>query len=565
MADPTAELLVKIGADTKALKTGLASAEKQVGGFSGAIRKHHRAIGMAMTAVGAAILATAALSVKQFAKMGDEVQKMALRTGFSTEALSELRHAAQLSGASLAGLEKASRTLSGAILDAGYGLETYVRTFDQLGLSYEDLAKLSPEKQFLRVMEALADVSNESARAAIATDLFGRAGTQLLPMLVDGAKGLAAMRQEAHDLGIVFDQEAANKAAAFQDAITKLKGSFSGIMITVGEFLADALKPLIDMVTSAVKRFGDWSKENPALARVITYTTLAIGGLLAVLGPLLIILPSLTAGYAALSGFMLKTFIPAIWATVTALWAKVTALLAAMAATGVLIPAAIAAVAAIALLATGITLLVKNQKEQYQSTNAVTEATNELTEATGGLTESTEQLTEITSAYGFEAWNAQRLATEGLDNTAESAVRLREETLKLKGATEELTGSLKETVATAYLAYVQTGWGRALTPFEKEQRKRLGELIGIPYTPVPVGYMPEPFRHGGIVTKPTVGLIGEAGPEAVVPLDRMGGITINFTEPIFMEREESMNKLADKIYGVIKKDQRLSFGGAYSG
>jgi len=74
------------------------------------------------------------------------------------------------------------------------------------------------------------------------------------------------------------------------------------------------------------------------------------------------------------------------------------------------------------------------------------------------------------------------------------------------------------------------------------------------------------LQHGGIVTRPTMGLLGEAGPEAVVPLDKFGGnITINFTEPVFMEREESINKLADRIYMKIKQEQRLSFGKAYSG
>jgi len=41
-----------------------------------------------------------------------------------------------------------------------------------------------------------------------------------------------------------------------------------------------------------------------------------------------------------------------------------------------------------------------------------------------------------------------------------------------------------------------------------------------------------PFADGGIVTGPTLGLIGEAGPEAVIPLDRMdglGGPTYNIT------------------------------------
>ena len=517
MADPTAKLLVKIETDTKALKTGLDAADKRMGGFANNIKKHHRAIGVAMAAVGAAILATAALSVKQFASMGDEVQKMALRTGFSTEALSELRHAAQLSGASLAGLEKASRTLSGAIMDAGFGLETYVRAFASIGLTYEDLAKLSPEDQFLAVMDALAGVESETVKAAIATDLFGRAGTQLLPMLVDGAEGLADMRQEAHDLGIVFDQEAANKAAAFQDALTKLKGSVSGVMIEVGSFLVDALKPLIDNITEVIKKFSAWSDEHPGLAKAITLTAVAIGGLLVVLGPLLIVLPSLTAGYGLLSTVITTTIIPAVWGFVTAMWAQVTATLAALAATGLLIPAAIAAVAAIGLITTGIILLVKNQKEQFESTTAVVEATDELAESTAIVTE----------------------------ETAHAA----EETRKLNNEVKALTGSFKDAVVGAFLYY--STLGRDLTPFEAEQRRALGGVIGIPG-----------LAHGGIVTSPTLAMVGENGPEAVIPLSQMGGLTINFNESVFMEKEESINKLADRIYRVIKRDQRFSFGAA---
>ena len=32
------------------------------------------------------------------------------------------------------------------------------------------------------------------------------------------------------------------------------------------------------------------------------------------------------------------------------------------------------------------------------------------------------------------------------------------------------------------------------------------------------------FAEGGVVTKPTVGLVGEAGPEAIIPLDRLNGV-----------------------------------------
>jgi hypothetical protein len=58
------------------------------------------------------------------------------------------------------------------------------------------------------------------------------------------------------------------------------------------------------------------------------------------------------------------------------------------------------------------------------------------------------------------------------------------------------------------------------------------KLGGTPTTPVP-GRMNIPrLAEGGIVNSPTLALIGEAGPEAVVPLDRLqtgGGITINVT------------------------------------
>jgi hypothetical protein len=58
------------------------------------------------------------------------------------------------------------------------------------------------------------------------------------------------------------------------------------------------------------------------------------------------------------------------------------------------------------------------------------------------------------------------------------------------------------------------------------------KLGGTPTTPVP-GRMNIPrLAEGGIVNSPTLALIGEAGPEAVVPLDRMntgGGVTVNVT------------------------------------
>jgi len=237
----------------------------------------------------------------------------------------------------------------------------------------------------------------------------------------------------------------------------------------------------------------------------------------------------------------MTTIIPAVWAFVTALWAQVTATLAAMAATGVLIPAAVAAVAAIALLATGITLLVNNQKEQYDSTKEASEAINAWTGAT-------ETATEAADTYGDTATDAFNQASNAANATVDSVEELTQKTKILTGVQEAAVG--------AHLAYTAIGMKQVLTSFQFEQMQELGRRGGLPIPGL---------QAGGIVTKPTMALVGEKGPEAVVPLDKMGGITINFTEPVFMDNEGTMNKFVAKIERVIKRNQRLNFGGAYSG
>ena len=88
------EVVINVNANTKKAKDGLAGVADKM-----------KAVGKAATIAGGAITAIGVGSITTFAKMGDEVQKMALRTGFSTEALSELSVAAELSGSSLKGME----------------------------------------------------------------------------------------------------------------------------------------------------------------------------------------------------------------------------------------------------------------------------------------------------------------------------------------------------------------------------------------------------------------------------------------------------------------------------
>lgn len=73
-----------------------------------------------------------------------------------------------------------------------------------------------------------------------------------------------------------------------------------------------------------------------------------------------------------------------------------------------------------------------------------------------------------------------------------------------------------------------------------------------------------PFADGGIVTGPTLGLLGEAGPEAVVPLGKgggMGGGNYNFSISIDQPQISSdmdIEDIAHKVSSIIYDDVRRS-------
>jgi hypothetical protein len=278
------EVVINVRANAESAKKGLAGIADKMKG-----------VGRGMTVMGGAITGIGIASVATFAKMGDEVQKMALRTGFSTETLSELRHAAELSGTSLQGLETGLRRMSKVIVDANDGMAESKDALDRMGVSTDELIGKSPEKQFEILTMGLANMKDETMRMATAQEVFGRAGTQLLPMLAGGAEGLAAMRKQAHELGVVFDQEAANRAADFNDSLTNLKGSMQGVAISIGGVLAPLLTDLADKMMGFVTKVSGWMKKNQGLTQTLVIVASAIGGILLVLGPLLLMLPGIIA------------------------------------------------------------------------------------------------------------------------------------------------------------------------------------------------------------------------------------------------------------------------------
>ena len=291
------QLTAKIGADIKDF-------DKAMKGMSAKFAKHSekfKKVGKGMTIAGAAIIGTVGLMMKKYGEAGDAVHKMALRTGFSTEALSELKYAAEISGTSLATLEKGIKKMASSIGEANLGLKTYTDAFELIGMDVKELAGLKPEEQFFKMADGIASIVDPTERAYAAQKLLGRAGTELLPLFAEGVDGMEALRKKAKELGYSFDQEAADGAARLMDAQTTLKTSVAGLGISISQNLAPALSTLIEKFADTIGKVSTWIKEHPKLTEIIAKAVLGLGVLLAVLGPLMMMLPGIIAAFPAIA------------------------------------------------------------------------------------------------------------------------------------------------------------------------------------------------------------------------------------------------------------------------
>jgi len=225
------------------------------------------------TAAGALSVATAGAVTslvaiaKSAANTGDNLQKMSLRTGVSVKTLSGLAHAAKISGTDLSNVENGLRLVAKKALDADRGLLTARRSFEALGINVKDGAGnlKSADSIMLEVADKLKNMKDQTKAAALAQELFGRSGTQLLPMLKEGSAGIQALVTENERLGGSWEKAGADSAAGFNDAMARLIAVFSGLKNQIGQAIIPVLTLLAGKMTEISLKAVDWVKANQGL------------------------------------------------------------------------------------------------------------------------------------------------------------------------------------------------------------------------------------------------------------------------------------------------------------
>ncbi len=166
-----------------------------------------------------------------------------------------------------------------------------------MGLSAKQLIGLSPDQQLAAIADRISAIQNLALRTALTMDVFGKSGTQLLPMLADGAAGIQAMRDQANALGLTISIDTPNSAAALNDALGTMWSTIMGLTLNIGAALAPVVTEAANHISAVVASITKFVQKNKQLIVTVAGVAAAIGlggGALAI------------GGTAAIAGFALS-------------------------------------------------------------------------------------------------------------------------------------------------------------------------------------------------------------------------------------------------------------------
>jgi hypothetical protein len=211
------------------------------------------AVAAAVTALGAMIRASA--------KTADEFAKLSRSTGIAVETLSGYAHAAELSGTNSEGLAKGLARLARNASDAANGLATPIRAFEFLNIEFVDAQGNLREvdELMLDVADRFSEMEDGTKKAALAQELFGRSGTQLINMLNLGRDGLSELNQEAKDFGLIFSTEAAHASEQFNDNLNRLYKTSVGFRNHLLHQLIPELEAVTNLLVNAARETGGFA------------------------------------------------------------------------------------------------------------------------------------------------------------------------------------------------------------------------------------------------------------------------------------------------------------------
>ena len=239
------------------------------------------------TAAAALAASLGALTVKS-GKWADDLNTMSKRYSIGTKDLQMYSAAAELVDTDVEAIAKSHVKLEKTMLTASKGTGTAAEAFDALGvqITNADGSLRDGEQVWQETIKALGQMENETQRDAYAMALMGRSASELNPLIEDGGETYQRLAETMAKYDLEFvDQDMLDRANEFNDSLDTIKAVGMVAFQQLGTQLAAYLAPAMEKVVDVVGRLANWfSQLSPRTQAIIG----ALAAVVAVVAPLLI-------------------------------------------------------------------------------------------------------------------------------------------------------------------------------------------------------------------------------------------------------------------------------------
>ena len=200
----------------------------------------------------------------------DAFGKLSRQTGIAADSLQAYVNAGKLAGVEQGTIDKGLRRLAQSMREADQGVATYADAYKALGVTVRDSDGNLKESEVVlgQLADRFRDMPNGATKAALAMEIFGRSGAQLIPMLNEGGDALERWNYET-------SEGFAANAEYFNDQLTMLGFGFDGFRKQLADELLPALNSIVEAFQDLFSSKNDWSGLFEAIN--ISVRTLAFG------------------------------------------------------------------------------------------------------------------------------------------------------------------------------------------------------------------------------------------------------------------------------------------------
>lgn len=310
---------------------GLTLASKRLKAFGAEVQSWGTRIAGAGAAVTTAFLAATVAAMNH----GDALDKMRQKTGMGTDAIQGLALQANLAGTDIEAVENGVWNMQRSIQGAAKGSKQMADAFALLGLKAEDFSGLTVDQQFKLLADRMSAIQSPSLKTALAMQIFGRRGRELIPILNEGSAGMNRANEYLQKMGAVMSKTDIKAAAELNDTLDVMWMMLKRVAEVIGSAVTPIVKQVAEWIIVVARYVAIWLDRNRDLIRkafLVAAGVTAVGTALVILGTAIVatgvvlaslatIFATVTAviGMAATALSMLLTPIGMVIAAVVAL------------------------------------------------------------------------------------------------------------------------------------------------------------------------------------------------------------------------------------------------------